>query len=81
MKFEKKDYLLAHNGKAWFSDCGKYKIVSYGAIAPCSIKMGQKISYASYYRLPCGQFGDHVEKGTPFYKTLKEAKRACASRG
>lgn len=63
---------------ALFSDCNEYKIVTFDIpSAPCNIKLGVKKCHAAYKRTYTGQFGNHVDRSKPFYKTLKEAIKAC----
>lgn len=57
--------------------CGIYKIVRYGKCVD-SMQRGWNQIYHAYYK-PDGwkNWGNHVDKVTPGYKTLTEAKTAC----
>lgn len=61
-------------GVWWLSDCAQYKIKRYTT----RNKFGNlDYEYYAYYRLTCGNFGNHVNRSTPCYLRLKDAKQAC----
>ena len=63
------------------SDCGFYKLVRYGGhsyITPCCQRLGVKYCWSAYKPVSSsGQFGNHVEPDTEYYKTKREAINAC----
>lgn len=79
MEFEylKKDWGDGYVDEEWYS--GIYKVVWYAPLAGSPFVHSRPGFFAAYFK-PEGwkNWGNHVNASTPYYKTLDEAKAACA---
>lgn len=70
-----------NGGNHWISDCGKYKIVHYDYYSTGGT-CEKKSNYQAYKKISvCYSkkmlFGDRIDKSVKYYKTLKQAQKAC----
>ena len=65
----------------FYSEDRQYKLVRYGRrglVVPCCERLGVKHCWAAYIPANArGQFGNHIDRGRPYYRTKREAIKAC----